>query len=115
MFKVSIKTPERHQWRSSGAFIVNFEHICSSVSIVNFEHVIVDWEFLYCYEPNKEYFSKIQKLAICIGGIISFRPLKDNNLEPMYSKPILETCLCLFIIIYWMTTTHFFTMSFTLK
>ena len=25
--KLTIKTPERHQWRHSGVFIVNFEHI----------------------------------------------------------------------------------------
>ena len=25
--KLTIKTPERRQWRSSGVFIVNFEHI----------------------------------------------------------------------------------------
>ena len=25
--KLKIKTPERNQWRRSGAFIVNFEHI----------------------------------------------------------------------------------------
>ena len=27
MFKVKVKTPEGHQWRRSGVFIVNFEHI----------------------------------------------------------------------------------------
>ena len=26
-FKLTIKTPERRQWRPSGVFIVNFEHI----------------------------------------------------------------------------------------
>ena len=38
--KLTIKIPERRQWRRSGISIVNFEHIshlCSSVSIVNFE------------------------------------------------------------------------------
>ena len=25
--KLTIKTPERHYWRRSGVFIVNFEHI----------------------------------------------------------------------------------------
>ena len=45
--KLTIKTPERRQWRRSGVFIVNFETYfspCSSASIVNFEHVIVGWE-----------------------------------------------------------------------
>ena len=45
--KLTIKTPERHQWRRSGVFIVDFEHYftpCSCVSIVNFEHVNADWE-----------------------------------------------------------------------
>ena len=45
--KLTIKTPERRQWRRSGFFIVNFEHIshtpCSSVSIVNFEQVNAGW------------------------------------------------------------------------
>ena len=27
MFKVTIKTPERRQWRHSGVFIVNCEHV----------------------------------------------------------------------------------------
>ena len=27
MFKVNNKTPERRQWRRSGVFIVNLEHI----------------------------------------------------------------------------------------
>ena len=38
--KLKIKTPERCQWRRSGVFVFNFEHIstpCSSVSIVNFK------------------------------------------------------------------------------
>ena len=36
------KTPEQHQWRHCGVFIVNFEHIfspCYSVSNVNFEQI----------------------------------------------------------------------------
>ena len=43
--KLTTKTPERRQWRHSGVFIVNFEHIftlSSSVSIVNFEPVNAD-------------------------------------------------------------------------
>ena len=32
------------QWRRSGVFIVNLEHISHlGVSIANFEHVIADW------------------------------------------------------------------------
>ena len=27
LFKIAIKTPERCQWRRSGVFIINFEHI----------------------------------------------------------------------------------------
>ena len=30
---LSIKTPERHQWRRSGIFIVNFEHISHLVLV----------------------------------------------------------------------------------
>ena len=50
-----IKTPERRHhslflwkkrpwWCCSGVFIVNFEHISTSVSIVNFEQVNVGWD-----------------------------------------------------------------------
>ena len=44
--KLTIQIPEQCQWRYSGIFIVNFEHIstCSSVSIVNFEQVNASWE-----------------------------------------------------------------------
>ena len=31
--KLSIKTPERHDWRRSGVFIVNFEHISDLVLV----------------------------------------------------------------------------------
>ena len=40
--KLTIKTQQRRQWRRSGVFIVNFEHISDLVlvfSIVNFEQV----------------------------------------------------------------------------
>ena len=44
--KLTIKKLERRQWRRSGIFIVNFEHISqliSSVSIANFEQVNAGW------------------------------------------------------------------------
>ena len=31
--KLTIKTPERHQWRRSGTFIANFEHISHLVLV----------------------------------------------------------------------------------
>ena len=40
--KLTIKTPERLQWRRPGVFIVNLEYTCSSVSIAKFEHVIAE-------------------------------------------------------------------------
>ena len=45
--KLTIKTPERCNWRCCGVFIVKFKHISylvlgPSVSIVNFECVIND-------------------------------------------------------------------------
>ena len=33
MFKLTIKTPERHEWRRSGVFIINFEHISHIVLV----------------------------------------------------------------------------------
>ena len=49
--KLIIKTPERRQWRPSGVFIVNFEHIYTffSVSIVTFEQVNAGWIHSYPY------------------------------------------------------------------
>ena len=44
--KLTIKTPERRNWRRSGVFIINFGTYftpCSSVSIVNFEQVNTGW------------------------------------------------------------------------
>ena len=43
--ELTLKTPERRQWRRSGGFIVNFEHISHLVIlfIVNFEQVNADW------------------------------------------------------------------------
>ena len=40
--KLTINTPERHIWRRSGVFFVNFElisHLFSSVYIVSFKQV----------------------------------------------------------------------------
>ena len=44
--ELTIKTAERRQWRRSGVFIINFEHISQHVLVVlffNFAHVIADW------------------------------------------------------------------------
>ena len=43
--KLIIKTPKRRDWRHSGVFIVNFEHISHliRVSIVNSEYVNAGW------------------------------------------------------------------------
>ena len=44
-----MKSLERHQWRRSGVFIVNFEHMSlffSSVSISGFEQVIASSEII---------------------------------------------------------------------
>ena len=42
--KLTIKTSERRQWRRSGVFIDNFEHILHIVLVfVNFEHVNTGW------------------------------------------------------------------------
>ena len=42
--KLTIKTPERHQWHHSGVSIVNIFTPCSSVSIVNLEQVNAGWD-----------------------------------------------------------------------
>ena len=49
--KLTIKTPERHHWRRSGVFIVNFEHISlfSSVFIVDFEQVNAGWVLMVIF------------------------------------------------------------------
>ena len=46
--KLKIKTPERRQWRRSGVFIINFEHISRLILVflllTSVEHIIDDWE-----------------------------------------------------------------------
>ena len=39
-----MKTPERRQWRRSGVFIVNFEHILDFGTYCYFEQVKVSFE-----------------------------------------------------------------------
>ena len=46
MFKVTLKIPERRQWRRSGVFIFSFEHISHLLLVfffVDFEQVYVSW------------------------------------------------------------------------
>ena len=48
--KLAIRIPERHHWRRSGIFIVNFWTYltpCSSVSVVNFEQVNAGWQEIH--------------------------------------------------------------------
>ena len=41
---LTIKTPERRQWRRFGVFIINFEHIWHKVPVfLNFEYANADW------------------------------------------------------------------------
>ena len=45
--KLTIKTPQQRQWRRSGVFIVNFEHISHLVLMgffVNFEQENAGWD-----------------------------------------------------------------------
>ena len=46
--KLKIKTPERRQWRRSGVFIINFEHISRLILVflllTSVEHIIDDRE-----------------------------------------------------------------------
>ena len=46
--KLKIKTPERRQWRRSGVFIINFEHISRLILVflllTSVEHITDDWE-----------------------------------------------------------------------
>ena len=51
--KLTIKILERHHWRRSGIFIVNFEHISHLISVlvfvVNIEQVNAGWAGLLLY------------------------------------------------------------------
>ena len=52
MFLYIKNPPLPPQWRRSGVFIVNFEHIsyftpCCSVSIANFEQVHAAWVYFF--------------------------------------------------------------------
>ena len=85
--KLTIKTSERRQWRRSGVFIVNFEHIspCSSISIVNFEHIFAGWEDLF----------------VCSGAFKLIQNFNDvvrskGNIHGLLSLPALtETFFCM--------------------
>ena len=47
VLKLTIKTPDRCQWRHSGIFIVNFDHISCLLQFFyffNFEHVNGGWD-----------------------------------------------------------------------
>ena len=57
MFKVNINTPERRQWRRSGVFIVNFEHI---------PHVVLVFLLLTF---NKYLAAEMSKYGMCNGDI----------------------------------------------
>ena len=61
--KLTIKTPERRQWRSSGVFIVNLEHSTpfSSVSIVDFEQVNICWVISYILSKYLMKFDEVEK------------------------------------------------------
>ena len=63
--KLTIKTPERRQWRRSDVFIVNFEYISlsSTVSIINFEQVNVSWETSPCLKSTIETLEKAMAYA----------------------------------------------------
>ena len=53
--QLTIKTPERRQWRRSGNFMVNLKHftLFSSISTVDFEQVSVSWVMtVSMYQPN---------------------------------------------------------------
>ena len=51
--KLTTETPERHQGRQPGTFIVNFEnisHLFFSVSIVDFEQANFCWVFFFIFD-----------------------------------------------------------------
>ena len=81
MFKVTIKTPERRQWRRFGVFI-NFAHISYSflVSIANFKQVNVSW-----MTKTSEIFMKGQYVSIHMP-FVTF--LKNFSHTPILSNPV---------------------------
>ena len=79
MFKVNNKTPERRQWRCSGVFICNFEHIShtfSAVFISDFEQVNVGGETGCEYAWKIDYKLKNISLETKI-----YRPDKIHHLK----------------------------------
>ena len=73
---------KKRQWRRSGIFIVNFEHISHLVPvfIVNFEHVIAVWERLVGLIKSKELnlflliYKQIQSSHFFTNVAVKFRP-----------------------------------------
>ena len=94
--KLTRKTPERRQWRRSGVFIVNFEHISLFVLIF----LLLTWstqmptgnalyEFLLV-------FSYSNKFATCFGGFhlrMALNLLKHNLVIPQACSAFLKYAL----------------------
>ena len=70
--KLAIKIPEGRQWRRSGIFIVNFEHIsfCSSVSILNFEQINAYWVIIIFDVVFGKFIHDAERYSSCKLGTI---------------------------------------------
>ena len=68
--KLTIKTPERRQWRRSGVFIDNFEHFtpCSKVPIINFEKVNAGWDGTRLSKCIRRVYRRFLEKTIIISG-----------------------------------------------
>ena len=64
--KVTIKTPERCEWRRSSVFIVSFEHILHLFLFVDFEQINVCWVIPFSSLCKTFYFQNIYILLILV-------------------------------------------------
>ena len=76
--KLTIKTPERCQWRRSVVLIVNSEHISrfSSVSTADFEHVFV------CLELTEVLMQLMKSILTHLYPIFLFESPLENIWKP---------------------------------
>ena len=73
--KLTIKTPERHQWCCSGVFIVNFEYISYlfRVFIPNIKQVNAGWDNSLCTLTSREYKDTFQLMNIIMHHFINLK------------------------------------------
>ena len=109
--KLKIKTPERHHWRRSNVFIVNFEYFTPfcSVSIVEFRVWLcicllgIDFGAIQniCYEQNGIFYPPMSRPVILFSNslLLCFRGTKSWVAEKMSKEKFLVIGITFFTVL----------------